>query len=193
MLAALHPLLWLLTLAPLAEGDSAPTSLDVVALDGRRASLELRGQVTVVEFFATWCPRSRESVAGYRKLAATYGDRVRFVVVDVEEPARVVMYFFAAHSLPASVLVVRDPDGRTMQAFGPKSYPSSLVIDGNGVVRAVTRGWGETTAEWLGRAIERSLGKESPRAASSKKKRPAPPPSKSADEHARDLGVEVLR
>jgi len=193
MAGVLAPLVWLLTLAPLVEGDVAPAGLDVVTLDGRRARIELRDQVTVIEFFATWCPRCRESVAGYRKLAAEYGDRVRFVIIDVEEPSAAVARFFAKQRL-SGILIVRDPDGRVIAAFGPKSYPSSLLIDATGIVRDVSRGWGaESTAE-LAESIEKVLRKPKARPVVEKKKRaPAPPPPKSSDDHARDLGVEVLR
>lgn len=191
-MVALHPLLWLLTVAPLAEGDLAPAALDTVGLDGTPTRIELGGRVTVVEFFATWCPRCRESVAGLRDLAAAHGDRVRFVVVDVEEANALVVRFFAQQRL-SDVLVVRDPDGRTMAALGPKSFPSLLIIDADGIVRTVTRGWGEDTADWLGRRIERALRKVARRPGPKAKRPPPRAIGKSADEHARELGVEILR
>jgi thiol-disulfide isomerase/thioredoxin len=194
-MVALHPLLWLLTLTPLAEGELAPAALDTVGLDGLPTQIELRGQVTVVEFFATWCPRCRESVAGFRDLAAAYADRVRFVLVDVEEPRAAVVRFFAEHPL-SNVLVVRDPEARTMAALGRKAFPSLLIIDADGKIRTVTRGWDDETGAWLGQRIERALRKQVRQTAGPKGKRApalARPLGKSADDRARELGVEVLR
>src|SRR5687768_17296216 len=108
---------------------------ELVGLDGRRYSLEPNGRVTIVDFFATWCPHCRDSLAGHQALIAAYGEKVRIVVVDVEAPVATVRSFFARHPLPEGVVLVRDPRGAVMRSFGPKTFPCLYVIDQNGIVR----------------------------------------------------------
>src|SRR5687768_7056860 len=83
----------------LAPGDRAPARLEVHALDGAPLSVELAapGRVTIVDFFATWCPRCRESLPAYGKLLRAHGDRLRIIVVDVAEHPATVRRFFQRH------------------------------------------------------------------------------------------------
>jgi thiol-disulfide isomerase/thioredoxin len=195
-----------LALVALAAGDPAPATLDAITPAGRRAAIDLPGQVTVVDFFATWCPHCRESLADYGGLMAKYGDRARLIVVDVEEPAETVAQFFARHPLPEGVTLVLDPRGQVVRRFGPKAYPSIYVLDANGVVRSIQRGWGEGSADDLGRAIERASEKPKPEVAAAggagsrrarRRARPSPAGGAAADgitdgERAQRMGVEIL-
>jgi thiol-disulfide isomerase/thioredoxin len=196
----LIPLCWLLAVAPLKVGEAAPPSLNVVRLEGQRTNLDLGGVVTIVDFFATWCPRCRESVASYEKLAAEYGDRLRIVVVDVGEQPATVRRFFARLRLPENVLVTLDPTSSAMHSFGANAFPTFFVLDPDAIVRAVFRGWGDGSAEELSDRVGRLLGKPpAPGAGGRSKKRPQSASSAreaakaSDDERARRLGVEVLR
>lgn len=196
MLALSIPLVWLLALAPLQQGDRAPTTLNLVGLDGRRLNLDLTGTVTIVDFFATWCPSCRNSVAGYDKLMARHGDHLRIIVVDVGEPREVVRRFFAQRRLPEGVIVTIDPNGSVQRAFGATSLPSFYVLDPGGVVRTVHTGWGGGSADDLSEWIDFIRGKTPPRVKASGKKR-APSTREEAraadDDRARRLGVEILR
>ena len=184
--------------APLRAGDPAPP-LDGIALDGRPARMELTGRVTLVDFFATWCPRCRESVGGYGELGREFGDRLQIVVVDVEEPAALVSRFFSAFPLPPSSVVLLDPTGQTMDQFGPRSFPSFYLVDERGIVRAVSRGWGPGSAAQLARRVRGLLAESSrtaARASRSNRRRTSTtrrPDHVSEDERARRLGVEILR
>ena len=172
--------------------------LDAISLEGEPTRVELTGRVTILDFFATWCPRCRESVSSYQDLARQFGDRLQIVVVDVGEPAELVAEYFAAHPLPAGATLLLDPDGQVMRRFGPPSFPSFFVIDERGTVKAVMRGWGPSSAGRLAHHVGSLLGKRGARAGSGRVSRPPrrPPPRPtgiSADEHARRIGVEVLR
>jgi thiol-disulfide isomerase/thioredoxin len=184
----------LLALAPLRSGDAAPL-VEVIDLEGRPVSLEPQGQVVIVDFFATWCPRCRESLADYGQLVATLGDRVRIVVVDVKEPPALTRSFFARSPLPAGVVLARDPRGAAMRNFGATAFPSYYVIDPSGTVRGGGTGWGRTSAAHLVTVVQRILGPgaRGVRREGAKKGRPAPATSeRSADERARRMGVEIL-
>jgi thiol-disulfide isomerase/thioredoxin len=204
VVASLIPLCWLLAVTPLKVGDAAPASVNVVTLagQGHRTNLDLAGAVTIVDFFATWCPGCRESVGSYEKLAAEYGERLRIVVVDVGEQPATVRRFFALLRLPENVTVALDSTGTAMRSFGANGFPTFFVLDQDGIVRAVFDGWGQGSAQELSDQVGRLLRKPSAPVTGRGKKRhppassasPAPRAAKTAaDERALRIGVEVLR
>jgi thiol-disulfide isomerase/thioredoxin len=191
----------LLAMAPIRAGDPAPL-VAVVDLDGRPVSLEPDGQVVIVDFFATWCPRCRESVTRYQDIIAALGNRVRIVVIDVKEPAAVARRFFDRIPLPDGVILARDPRGTVMRNFGATGFPSFYVIDPRGTVRDVSSGWGEGTADYLVSVVRwilsppRRGGARSatrpPRQRGKGRDQASEATSFSADEKARRMGVEIL-
>jgi thiol-disulfide isomerase/thioredoxin len=179
--------------------------LELTALGGERLEVDLTERVTVVDFFATWCPRCRASLGAHDQLVAAFGDRLRIVVVDVEEPAAVVRSFFSRHPLPPEVLLARDPTGAVMHAFGQHGFPAFCVIDRTGKVRHVVRGWGAgslaSLREGVAYLLDGAKAAARPVSAASRRRpgrakapRRDPPPAASVhDERARRMGVEVLR
>ena len=81
-------------------------------------------------------------------------------------------------------------------------YPAAYLIDQKGIIRMAFSGWGEETARRLAKRIDSLQGGE-PRAAAAKQSgtrrgrgkgaAPSREPGVSPDEHARQLGVEVIR
>ena len=203
-------LLWFWLLAGsdllLPEGRPAPP-LEGQTLDGRAWAETLTGQLTVVEFFATWCPKCRHSLADQHRLTASR--RVRLIIVDVDEDPTLVHAFFNLNPPPAGAGVLVDQAGRAQKNWGVTGFPSMYVIDEKGIIRASFAGWGERSAIYLAKQIDELQGAEQRSAAAAAKKGPkpaaanrrgrgkAPPPARERtlgpDEHARQLGVEVLR
>jgi thiol-disulfide isomerase/thioredoxin len=76
-----------------AEMPVAPAALMAATftdLDGRKRALgEFQGKVVVLNFWATWCAPCREEMPGFDRLQARWQDRVRFVGVSAEDPAKV--------------------------------------------------------------------------------------------------------
>jgi len=180
-------------------GNPAP-QLEGQTLDGQPWADPLTGQVTIVEFFATWCPHCRRSLAGYHALAAAR--QVRLIIVDVGEEPALVQAFFARNPPPPNAGVLLDPTDRAREIWGVTGYPAAYLIDQKGIIRMAFSGWGEETARRLAKRIDSLQGGE-PRAAAAKQSgtrrgrgkgaAPSREPGVSPDEHARQLGVEVLR
>jgi thiol-disulfide isomerase/thioredoxin len=113
----------------------------------------LRGEVTIVEFSATWCPHCRNSLAGYRQLLASR--RVRLIVVDVDEDPAVVSGYFARHPLPPGAALLIDLEERARKTWGVKDYPTVYLIDKRGVIRDSFAGWDDAGGvRYLARAID---------------------------------------
>jgi thiol-disulfide isomerase/thioredoxin len=70
----------------LASGGQAP-DLDLTAFDGKRFKLsEMKGDVVLLEFWAAWCPSSRESLPVLQQIHAQYGGKgLRVVTVAMDK------------------------------------------------------------------------------------------------------------
>lgn len=99
----------------------------------------LTGQVTIVEFSATWCPHCRSSLAGYRALLAARP--VRLIVVDVDEDPAAVTEFFARHPLPRGAHLLIDLEEHARRTWGVTEFPAVYLIDRDGVIRDSFSGW----------------------------------------------------
>jgi thiol-disulfide isomerase/thioredoxin len=122
-------------LRPLVAGRPAP-DFTLARIDGgpRVALGELRGQVVVVEFWATWCRPCLEALPHLDLATRRWGDRVVVLAVNVDDRQRAAALFADAGYRP----VLLADDGETAERYGVHSLPHTVVIDAAGVVRAVT-------------------------------------------------------
>ena len=98
-----------------------------------------RGQVVLVNLWATWCPPCRAEIP---ELAALYqAHKVEgFVILGVDDQERkeTVSDFLERNPLPYPVLL--DLDSRVSRAYGVDYLPMSVLIDRRGVLRAMFPG-----------------------------------------------------
>ena len=124
-----------LAFASATVGNTAP-ALDVPELDGQTFDLSAQhGKVVVVNFWATWCPPCREEMpaldAFYRRY---HGQGLEMIGVSADRPhdRSDVTKVMQSFSYPAAML-----DDAKVNDFGtPDALPMTVVVDGNGVVRA---------------------------------------------------------
>ena len=95
---------------------------------------QFRGQVVVLNFWATWCPPCIEEMPSLvemqRRLKAK-GVTVVAVSVDVDEGAY--QRFVKDHNV--NLLTVRDPDQKSSALYGTFKFPETYIVDRNGVTR----------------------------------------------------------
>jgi cytochrome c biogenesis protein CcmG, thiol:disulfide interchange protein DsbE len=95
---------------------------------------QFRGQVVVLNFWATWCPPCVEEMPSLvemqRRLKAK-GVTVVGVSMDVDEKAY--QQFLKDHGV--NLLTVRDPDQKSSSLYGTFKFPETYIIDRNGVMR----------------------------------------------------------
>lgn len=109
-------------------------------LDGRHLSLaSYRGDVVVLNFWASWCPPCRDeapSLAQIARQTAPLG--VRFVGINVKDDLANAQAFVRLQRTPYPSLF--DRDGRIALQFGrtvpPEAIPTTLVIDRQGRIAA---------------------------------------------------------
>lgn len=115
---------------------------------------ELRGNVVVVNFWASWCIPCRDE---HRALSAAWGRyRERGVVVlgvSFEDTPEAGLAF--RDELGGDWPLVEDPGSDTAIDYGVFGVPETFVIDPDGTIAAKTTG--AVNYEWLTENIERAL------------------------------------
>jgi peroxiredoxin/Tfp pilus assembly protein PilF len=105
------------------------------ALTGERVTLQqFAGKVLVMDFWATWCPPCRESVGELKELTRKYpADKLVLISVSADKDDGAWRDFIEKKHI--GWLQYRDSDNQLLNAFGVHSFPTYLVIDGDGIIR----------------------------------------------------------
>jgi cytochrome c biogenesis protein CcmG/thiol:disulfide interchange protein DsbE len=114
-------------------GSNAP---DFTVQDAERTVKlsDFRGQVVVLNFWATWCPPCVEempSLVEMQRRMKAKGVTVVAVSMDVDQNAY--RQFLKDHNV--NLLTVRDPGQKSNNLYGTFKFPETYVIDRNGVMR----------------------------------------------------------
>jgi cytochrome c biogenesis protein CcmG, thiol:disulfide interchange protein DsbE len=101
----------------------------------RRVDLkQFRGQVVVLNFWATWCPPCVEelpSLMTMQERTKNKGIVVLGVSIDVDVDAY--HRFLKLHGI--NFLTVRDPEQKVPAMYGTTGWPETYIIDRQGVLR----------------------------------------------------------
>lgn len=118
---------------PVAIGDSAP-NFSVPALPSGSMDLkDYRGQVVVVNLWATWCPPCVEetpSLVDFAEKMRNHGVVVLGISVDEDETA--LQDFVQKNHI--SYPIGRDPDRSLSARFGTYQFPETYILDRRGLV-----------------------------------------------------------
>jgi peroxiredoxin len=121
-------------------GGPAP-SFTLAALTGQQAALsQYKGQVVMVNFWATWCGPCQQEMPLLDQMYKKYkpaGFTLIGVNVDKEAPA--VKDLMARK--PVSFPVLLDPANQVSKAYHVDEMPSSVLIDRKGEIRSIHRGY----------------------------------------------------
>ena len=114
-------------------GDTAP---DFTLQDSdRKITLsDFRGQVVVLNIWASWCPPCVEETPALIAMQQRLKDKgVTIVAVSIDEDADAYHRFIKDHGI--NFLTVRDPDRKTANLYGTFGWPETYIIDRKGVIR----------------------------------------------------------
>jgi len=103
-------------------------SFKLPTADGGEIALdEVRGNVVIVHFFATWCEPCREELPAFDRLIGRSESTVKVLAIAVAEPDVRVQRFVEATSLKLPVLL--DRDRAVAMAWEVSTLPTSFVLD----------------------------------------------------------------
>jgi thiol-disulfide isomerase/thioredoxin len=142
-----------------------PLPLVSVAEPGR-ASPELAGRITLLNFWATWCPPCRRELPGLARLASRLADEQRFqliaVACDQQEPDELAPYvsrFLAGQRIDLDAWI--DPDSALQTLFAEQygfgSLPTTYLIGADGRVQRVWVGYRSRDEADMARTILAAL------------------------------------
>ena len=106
-------------------------------LDGGTFSITgARGRPLFLDFFASWCVPCKIEMPLVERWARAHPD-VRVVAVDVGEPRAAALAFARRYQLENVVL---DPASTARPYFGVEGFPTIVVVDAGGYIRAKWEG-----------------------------------------------------
>lgn len=129
--------------APAAQALEAGAKVPSFALPdmkGEKVSLDdFKGQIVILNFWATWCPPCRQEMPEFNKMDAELkksGEAV-FLAINLTDGRREtkskVSQFMASNKYGFRVLL--DSEGDAADIFSIRGIPTTVVIDRSGVIR----------------------------------------------------------
>jgi len=143
-------------------GRPAP-ELDLDTLDGAEAASlsDLRGDIVVVNFFASWCAQCRAEHSAFVAVSEAFADDgVSFIRVGYQESAAESLSYLERAGPRGRIAYLADPGSRAAIAYGVFGVPETFFIDPDGVV--VAKIVGEAAAMTLGSTIDSIRRGEAP-------------------------------
>jgi|GEM_PF-1098641 len=115
-------------------------ALALATLDGKNISLtDLRGQVVLVNFWATWCPPCRAEMPEIQNAYDKYrAQNFTVLAVDVAEDEATIAPFVQEFKLTFPILL--DRDTAVSKKYSVLGLPTSFFIGRDGTIRAVNLG-----------------------------------------------------
>jgi len=115
---------------------------------------QFKGQVVVLNFWATWCPPCIEEMPSLVEMQQRMKAKgVTVIAVSLDVDASNYHRFLRDHGV--NLLSVRDGEGRSNALYGTFKFPETYVIDRNGIMRRKFIG----AVDWTGPDVIEYLGK----------------------------------
>jgi len=129
-----------LTVAATTHANTAP-DFTLKARDGNNLRLaEQRGDIVLINFWASWCGPCIQEMPQLDKLAQKYQDLgVQVWGINVEnDPSAAKAYL---NKVNVEFPILFDLDNSVSKAYRVEAMPTTVILDKNGSVRSVHRGY----------------------------------------------------
>jgi peroxiredoxin len=125
----------------LGEGDEATDFEAPLLSNGKVIALsDHLGKVVYLDFWASWCDPCTKAIPAIEQLRREFPkDEFQVLAVNVDKSAKKATKFLKKN--PIGYPSVTDPKGRLPRIFGLETMPTSYLIDRQGVIRYVHRGF----------------------------------------------------
>ena len=139
-----------------ARENFAP-DFSITTKQGEFVTLEdLKGKTVVLDFWGTWCKPCLMATPGLVKLNRKYGEQgVVFIGVAVNDQEDAWSEYIEKNKMEWHQFF--DRTRKVAMPFSVSSYPTYIVIDRDGIIRARKSGYGPDTDGWLEDEIKQAL------------------------------------
>lgn len=128
--------------APAPRAGFAAPPIDLPTMAGEQLALsDLRGQVVVVNFWASWCPPCRAEMPALERTYQAERERgleILAVNTTYQDQLGAARDFVAEHGLSFPVLL--EESGEVAQRYQIRAMPTTFFVDREGVIREVIIG-----------------------------------------------------
>ncbi len=129
----------------------APQQLSPHEPDLSWALADLRGRAVLINFWASWCEPCRQEMPSLQRLANIRAAEVKVLTVNFKDASGSAALFMSQTGLQLPVMP--DSDGAIARQWGVRIFPSTVLVDSEGVVRSTVRG----AIDWTGPAAQRLI------------------------------------
>lgn len=101
-------------------------------LSGKQVNIA-PGKLTVLNFWATWCPPCQAELPELQKFVDAHGTELAFYAVNIQDPPENAKSFMQRKNYNIPVLL--DTDGKVAETYRVNSIPTTIVMDKQGIIR----------------------------------------------------------
>lgn len=117
---------------------------------------QYHGEVVLLDFWASWCGPCRRSFPWMNDMQTLYAERgLKVVAVNLDQDAGDAAKFLERY--PANFTIWYDPKGALAKRYEVQAMPTSVLIDRQGKVISVHRGFRAKHIEAYEQAIQQAL------------------------------------
>jgi len=126
--------------ASLKTGAPAP-GFELKSNSGKHVSLaDLKGQIVLVNFWASWCGPCRQEMPILEQLNHQYHNKgVALIGVNVEPDTDAATAWLKA--TPVTFPILYDVDSKVSKLYEVQGMPNTVILDRKGIVRYIHRGY----------------------------------------------------
>jgi thiol-disulfide isomerase/thioredoxin len=145
--------------AEVKQGDRAPELENAKTATGGKFRLrEHRGKWVALTFGGSWCKPCKKELPQWDKLAAKYRGRVLFVAVNIDlDPAKGKKFLDGLKVAQMTRVFMPENKTTSVDSYDPGTFPSTFLVDPNGVVRIVHKGYESGDEAKMARHIDALL------------------------------------
>ena len=110
-----------------------PPAFTLYNLDGQQVTIGKENKITVLNFWATWCPPCRAEFPELDRFVKKNRDKILFYSIDLQEDSSKVKEFFKNGQYSFSALL--DKDGAMAKQFRITAIPTTIILDDKGIIR----------------------------------------------------------
>ena len=130
--------------------------LDTLDGEGSGSLYEHMGKVVYLDFWASWCGPCRQSLPLLNKLYNKKKDECfEVIAVNLDEDRDAGLEFL--DSFPVDYTVLYDPASETPELYNVMGMPTSVLIDREGVVRYIHKGFKPSDMKKIKKEVDKLL------------------------------------